>query len=213
MNKNRIIIVSVAAVLAVLAIVLTIVFLPDTNDNKSEGDTEIDTVHNSETDKIENSGDDPSNENAGNSEINDNYDGGTAETSNNDSTVNSQGSDGKSDVDGDEGSSGNSSPQNSNDGSEDKESSNDGEGNKENNSPSVDGSDGEASVPAEMTYEEYIALSPAEQQVYFESFEGIDDYFEWYNKAKEEYEDKHPPIEIGGDDNGIDIGEIIDGGN
>ena len=52
-----------------------------------------------------------------------------------------------------------------------------------------------------LTYEEYNALSAEEQEEYFNSFDNIEDYFEWYNKVKKEYEEeigKKPNIDIGG---------------
>lgn len=59
-----------------------------------------------------------------------------------------------------------------------------------------------------LTYKEYISLSPAEQQAYFETFASIDDYFTWYNAAKKAYEDEQNRVEITG---GIDIGDLIGG--
>jgi flagellar basal body-associated protein FliL len=58
----------------------------------------------------------------------------------------------------------------------------------------------------EMTYEEYNALSAEEQEAYFNSFDTIEDFFAWYNKAKAEYEASQDYTEIGGDGN-LDIGE------
>lgn len=58
-------------------------------------------------------------------------------------------------------------------------------------------------------YEKFHALSPEEQQQYVESFEDIDQFFDWYNSSKEEYEAANPPIDVG--DGEIDMGEIIDG--
>lgn len=58
-------------------------------------------------------------------------------------------------------------------------------------------------------YESFLAMSPEEQQKYVESFESIDQFFAWYNAAKEEYEAANPPIDVG--DGNIDIGDIIEG--
>ena len=58
----------------------------------------------------------------------------------------------------------------------------------------------------EMTYEEYNALSAEEQEAYFNSFDTVDDFFVWYNKAKQEYEANQDYIEVGGDGN-INIGD------
>ena len=54
-------------------------------------------------------------------------------------------------------------------------------------------------------------LTAEEQQAYFETFASIEDYFVWYNAAKQEYEDKKDKVDIGGDGN-VDIGDIIGGG-
>ena len=52
--------------------------------------------------------------------------------------------------------------------------------------------------PEEMTYEAFVALSPAEQRLYQESFTDLEAFFEWYNAAKEKYEKENPPIDIDG---------------
>ena len=57
-----------------------------------------------------------------------------------------------------------------------------------------------------LTYEQYNALSAEEQEEYFNSFDTIDDFFAWYNQAKQEYEDSQEYIEIG-DGSDITIGE------
>lgn len=70
----------------------------------------------------------------------------------------------------------------------------------------------EPSEPVELlTYEEYMALSPEEQQAYFLSFEDPADYMAWFNQAKAEYEANKDDIVIGGDGN-VDIGDILGGG-
>ena len=58
----------------------------------------------------------------------------------------------------------------------------------------------------QLTYEEYNALSAEEQEAYFNSFDTIEDFFAWYNKAKAEYEASQDYTEIGGDGN-LNIGE------
>lgn len=45
--------------------------------------------------------------------------------------------------------------------------------------------------PVLLTYEEYLKLSPALQQAYYESFSSIDAYMNWYNAAAEEYNKKN----------------------
>lgn len=62
-----------------------------------------------------------------------------------------------------------------------------------------------------MTYEEFMDLTAEEQQAYFETFVSIEDYFAWYNAAKQEYEENKDKVDIGGDGN-VDIGDIIGGG-
>ena len=52
-----------------------------------------------------------------------------------------------------------------------------------------------------LNYEAYNALSAEEQEAYFNSFDNIEEFFEWYNKAKKEYEEeigRNPNIDIGG---------------
>ena len=49
-----------------------------------------------------------------------------------------------------------------------------------------------------MTYEEFEALTPAEQRAFQESFSDIELFFDWYDAAKAKYEEENPPIEIGG---------------
>ena len=56
-----------------------------------------------------------------------------------------------------------------------------------------------------MTYEEYNALTAEEQEKHFYSFDSVEDFFAWYNKAKAEYEKNQDYTEIGGDGE-IDIG-------
>lgn len=63
--------------------------------------------------------------------------------------------------------------------------------------------------PALLTYEEYIAMTPEQQQSYYLSFENYVDFFNWYNEAKAKYDEENKPPEIDGD---IDIGDIV-GGN
>lgn len=62
-----------------------------------------------------------------------------------------------------------------------------------------------------LTYEEYAALSGAEQRAYMESFSDEDAFFEWWLEAKAAYDAEHAAPEIGGDGN-INIGDHI-GGN
>ena len=58
----------------------------------------------------------------------------------------------------------------------------------------------------EIDYEAFIAMTPAQQRAYMESFESIDAFFAWYNAAKEAYEKDHPAIDVG--DGVIDLEDI-----
>ena len=49
-----------------------------------------------------------------------------------------------------------------------------------------------------MTYEAFHAMSPDKQREYMESYNDIEKFFNWYNKAKKQYEKDHPSIEIDG---------------
>ena len=60
-----------------------------------------------------------------------------------------------------------------------------------------------------VSYEEYNAMTPEEQEAYFEQFESVADFVAWYQAAKAEYEEQNPDIDVG--DGSIDIGEIIGG--
>lgn len=63
-------------------------------------------------------------------------------------------------------------------------------------------------VPAgEIDYETFVALEPAVQREYMESFESMDAFFEWYNTAKEAYEQEHPAIDVG--DGVIDLEDLF----
>lgn len=57
------------------------------------------------------------------------------------------------------------------------------------------------------TYKEYVKLTHAQQEAYMKSFESIEAFFDWYEKAKEEYEKNNPPIDVG--DGNIDLEGIL----
>ena len=48
-----------------------------------------------------------------------------------------------------------------------------------------------------MTYEEFQNLTPAKMREFEESFESKEAFFDWYNAAKEAYENANPPIDAG----------------
>ena len=55
-----------------------------------------------------------------------------------------------------------------------------------------------------LSYEEYNALSAEEQESYYNSFASVEEFFDWYNVAKQEYEDAQDREIIDGD-GGLDI--------
>lgn len=61
-----------------------------------------------------------------------------------------------------------------------------------------------------VTYEEYIAMTGAEQKAFYNSFDSKDDYFKWYNAAKKAYDNDENNIIIGGDGS-VDLGDILNG--
>lgn len=61
----------------------------------------------------------------------------------------------------------------------------------------------------EVDYEAFQAMSPAQQQAHMESFADLDQFFDWYNAQKEQYEKEHPSIEVDG--GSIDLDKIVNG--
>ncbi|MBP3587967.1 MAG: S-layer homology domain-containing protein [Clostridia bacterium] len=70
--------------------------------------------------------------------------------------------------------------------------------------------DSEDKKPDALAYEAYMAMTPAEQQAYFESFANPADFFTWHNNAKAEYDASKDDIEIGAGGS-IDLGDIVNG--
>ena len=69
-----------------------------------------------------------------------------------------------------------------------------------------------AQIPeGELDYETFVALDPAVQRAYMESFESMDAFFEWYNAAKETYEQEHPALDVG--DGVIDVEDLLGQGS
>ena len=58
----------------------------------------------------------------------------------------------------------------------------------------------DTTAPALLTYEEYMSLSGAEQMAYYNSFDNPDDFFNWFNVAKTEYDEKQNKVHA--DENG-----------
>lgn len=63
----------------------------------------------------------------------------------------------------------------------------------------------------EIDYETFTAMEPALQRQYMESFESMDAFFEWYNAAKEAYEQEHPVLDVG--DGVIDVEDLLGQGS
>ena len=71
--------------------------------------------------------------------------------------------------------------------------------------PSTDTSapadEGNVDVPdiTTVTYEDYIAMTGAQQQAFINQFASTEEFVKWYNASKAKYDAEHPDIEIGGD--------------
>lgn len=63
-------------------------------------------------------------------------------------------------------------------------------------------------VKPQTEYERFQNMSAAEQQSHMESFDSMDDFFNWYNDAKTEHEAANPPIDVG--NGSIDMGELME---
>lgn len=85
-------------------------------------------------------------------------------------------------------------------------------GNPSNNGSNNGNSSTEEKKPEDYTWEEYQAMSAEEQYKFFESFSDPKDFFAWQEKAKADYEKRHPTIEVGKDGT-VDIGDLINGNN
>lgn len=59
--------------------------------------------------------------------------------------------------------------------------------------------------PADLSYEDYLAMSPTEQQAHYEQFPSLEAYIAWHNAALAEYEENQGSIEVTGP---IDIGDF-----
>lgn len=69
----------------------------------------------------------------------------------------------------------------------------------------------EDDLMATMDFETFQNLSGDEQQKFQDLFESWEDFFGWYNAAKDAYEMENPPIEIGGDGE-VDMGDLTGNG-
>jgi len=61
--------------------------------------------------------------------------------------------------------------------------------------------------PADVSYEKYHAMKAEDQQAFFDSFDSIEGFFDWYKAAKAKYEKDNPDQEIG--DGPIDLGDLV----
>lgn len=75
--------------------------------------------------------------------------------------------------------------------------------------PSIDENDQQSDVSSnsELTYKEYLAMTPTEQKAYYDSYENFKDFVAWHNAAKAEYDAENGSVEI--QDGKIDISDII----
>lgn len=85
-------------------------------------------------------------------------------------------------------------------------------GNSGNNGSNNGNSSTKEKKPEDYTWEEYQAMTGEERQEHFNRFASADDYMNWLNKAKADYEKRHPTIEVGKDGT-VDIGDLINGNN
>lgn len=71
----------------------------------------------------------------------------------------------------------------------------------------------ETAPPSEnrSEYEKFQNMSAADQQEYMSSFDSIEEFFNWYNGAREEHEQMFPDIEIS--DGVVDMDQILGGNN
>jgi outer membrane biosynthesis protein TonB len=63
----------------------------------------------------------------------------------------------------------------------------------------------DAPAPGSLTYQEFYALTPDQQEAYTDSFESLRAFNEWFNKAKDEYESTIPDETVNGS---INIGKL-----
>ena len=59
----------------------------------------------------------------------------------------------------------------------------------------------------ESEYESFQNMDASQQKEHMDSFGSIDEFFDWYNKAKEEHEAANPPIDVG--DGTVDMGDLM----
>ena len=60
-----------------------------------------------------------------------------------------------------------------------------------------------------VTYEQYTQMTDAEQTAFRDAFDSLDDFFAWYNEAKDEYDEQNPSIDVG--DGSVDLEDLMNG--
>lgn len=63
----------------------------------------------------------------------------------------------------------------------------------------------DAPEPFSICYAEYLELSPEMQQAYYENFETPEDFYDWFDSAKAEYENSTDPAESMSTESGDNI--------
>ena len=62
-------------------------------------------------------------------------------------------------------------------------------------------------MTGETEYERYMNSSAEDQEKFYNSFSSPTEFFAWFNKAKQEYEDSRNTTEVNGDTN-VDLGNL-----
>ena len=73
---------------------------------------------------------------------------------------------------------------------------NPGSGDNQSGSDGNNGGENTPEVIIEMDYETYMSLSESEQYAFYLSFDNIQEFFEWFNAAKEKYKEEHPGVDL-----------------
>ncbi len=84
------------------------------------------------------------------------------------------------------------------------------DGNPTDNKPADTKPDTPSDTPdasQDLKWEEYYALSPEQQDAYFDSFSDYKEFQKWMKKAQEQFKEEHPTIEIGADGT-IDLSKL-----
>ena len=65
-------------------------------------------------------------------------------------------------------------------------------------------------VNTEVTYEQYLAMTPEQKQEHYNSFADPAEFFDWFHAAAAKYEEEHKNPELG-ENGSIDIEDILSG--